>query len=149
MFRYALAALALIASFQAAVPQDDVNSVLSRAERLYYDARFKEATDLLLPVDTSLRSQPEALDDKIKVKLQLGLAYIGLSQTSEARDRFAEIIDLNPGYSLDPQRYSEKVVALFNGVKEEHNQIRCRTMCVEGNRLLDVSDAPALLAGIR
>ena len=75
MLRYVLGALALITSVQVAAPQDDVNSALARAEQLYYEARFREAVDLLLPIDAALGSQPEGLQDKIKVKLQLALAH--------------------------------------------------------------------------
>jgi hypothetical protein len=149
MFRYALLPLALIASLKLAAAQNDIDSILLRAERLYYDARFMEAIDLLLPIDASLRLQPEQLQDKIKIKLQLALAYIGLSATSAARDRFREITDLDPTYSLDPQRYSDKVVALFDEQRAEYIQGRCRTICAEGNKLLDVGDAPSLLARIR
>jgi len=147
MLRYALGALALIASFQVAAPQ--VNSALARAEQLYYEARFREAIDLLRPIDAALGSQPEGLQDKIKVKLQLALAHIGLSETSAASDRFGEIVDLDPSYSLDPRRYSDKVVSLFDEVKEEHNRGRCRTICSEGDRLLDTGDAQSLLARLR
>jgi TonB family protein len=146
MLRYALGALALIASLQVAAPQDNA---LARAEQLYYEARFREAIDLLLPVDGTLASQPEGLEDKIKVKLQLALAHIGLSETSAARDRFGEIADLDPSYSLDARRYSDKVVTLFDEVKQEHNRGRCRVICAEGDRLLDTGDAQTLLARFR
>jgi tetratricopeptide (TPR) repeat protein len=149
MLRYVLGALALITSLQVAAPQDDVNSALARAEQLYYEARFREAVDLLLPIDAALGTQPEGLQDKIKVKLQLALAHIGLSETSAAGDRFGEIVDLDPSYSLDPRRYSDKVVSLFDEVKEEHNRGRCRTICVEGDRLLDTADAQSLLERVR
>src|SRR5262249_51613040 len=87
--------------------------------------------------------------EKIKVKLQLALAHIGLSETSAARDRFGEIVDLDPSYSLDPRRYSDKVVSLFDEVKEEHNRDRCRTICSEGDRLLDTGDTESLLTRLR
>jgi len=148
MFRYVVAVIAIIASLQVAKPQDNVSATLARAERLYYEARFSEAIDLLLPVDAALHSQEEP-GDKIKVKLQLALAYIGLSDESAARDRFTEIVDLDPGYALDPRRYSEKVLGLFNEVKEERNRNRCRTICMEGDRLLEINDAPALLTQIQ
>src|SRR6476469_6130422 len=113
MFRYAAAVLAFIVSLQIS-PLDDVNSALSQAERLYYDEQFKEAIDLLLPFDVRLNSQPDALQEKIKIKLQIALACIGLSDIPAARSRFGQITDLDPAYSLDPQRYSEKVIALFD-----------------------------------
>src|SRR5262245_50494088 len=114
MLRNAFGVFVLISALQVATSPNDVNAALSSAERLYYEAQFKEAIDLLLPIDAALASQQEAMQDKIKVKLQLALAYIGLSETSAARDRFGEITDLEPSYALDPQRYSEKVIALFD-----------------------------------
>ena len=149
MLRFAVAAFALISSLQVAPPQDDFSATLARAQTLYYEARFNEAINLLLPIDAKLRSQQEHLQEKIKVKLQLALAYIGLSQTSAASDRFGEIVDLDPGYSLDPRQYSEKVIALFDEVKAERNTNRCRTICMESDRLLDIGDAHSLLANLQ
>jgi len=149
MFRFAVATIAIAASLQVARPPDNFSATLARAEQLYYEARFNEAINLLLPVDAALRSEQEELENKIKVKLQLALAYIGLSETSGARDRFAEIVDLDPRYSLDPRRYSEKVVALFNDVKDERSRSRCRTICMEGDRMLDIGDASALLSQLQ
>jgi hypothetical protein len=149
MFRSAVAVLILATSFQAAEIQDNPDMTLERAERLYYEARFKEAIDLLLPLDAALRSQQEGLEIKIKVKLQLALAHIGLSETSMARDRFAQIVDLDPGYSLEPRQYSEKVIELFDEVKEERNTGRCRSICMEGDKLLERGDARSLLAQVQ
>jgi hypothetical protein len=149
MFRYAVVVLVVISALQVGTPSNDVNTALRQAEQLYYEAQFKEVLDLLLPIDVALDLQTEASQNRIKVKLQLALAYIGLSETSAARDRFGEIVDLDPSYSLDPQRYSEKVIELFDEVKEEHNRNRCRTICMEGDRLLDIGDAESLLARLQ
>src|SRR5262245_5796378 len=90
MFQFVVAVIAITAPLQVPGAQNNLSATLARAEQLYYEARFSEAINLLQPVDAALRSEQEEHENKIKVKLQLALAYIGLSETSGARDRFAE-----------------------------------------------------------
>ena len=62
----------------------DVSDALAHAEAFYYEAQFNKAIDLLLPVDELLGAEKEQLDEKMEVKLQLALAYVGLNDTAHA-----------------------------------------------------------------
>jgi hypothetical protein len=145
MSRYLFAVLFLAGSQQAAPLQDDTANTLLRAQALYYEARFRESIELLLPLDSALRAQPERRAEKIDIKLQLALAHIGLSETSSAKSRFAEICALDPDYALDPQRYAPKVISLFEDSKTEQEKAKCQMFCSEADRLLAIGDAEALL----
>ena len=148
MFRYVFASLVLIGSISLAPLQDETSAILARAEMLYFEARFRESIDLLLPLDSALRSDRNRAQEKINVKLQLALAHIGLDETSQAKTRFAELLAFDPDYSLDPQKFSDKVISLFEEAKEVHRAGACRTMCSEADRLLENGDVQALVAKI-
>ncbi len=148
MFRYVFASLVLIGSINLAPLQKETSPTLARAQMLYFAARFRESIDLLLPLDSALRSETNRTQEKINVKLQLALAHIGLTETSQAKTRFAELLALDPDYSLDPQSFSDKVVSLFEEAKEEHFAANCQTICTEADRFLDNGDVQALVAAI-
>jgi tetratricopeptide (TPR) repeat protein len=148
MTPYLFALFVLIAPPQAPTPQS-VSAVLAQAQMLYYEAKFKESIDLLTPVDSTLRSQPSRLKEKIDVKLQLALSHIGLSETQEARTRFAEICTLDPEYSLDPTKFAPKVVSLFEDIKAQQEKTQCETLCKEAEKLLDAENTEGLLALIQ
>src|SRR5262245_26128099 len=76
--------------------KQDVNAVLARSEALYYDASFKEALELLVPLDQALRSEPGHLQEKGRVKLQLALVYIALEDTGKAKAVLGEMCALGP-----------------------------------------------------
>src|SRR5262252_1110021 len=86
---------------QRASAQDDLENTLTRAQALYYEARFKDSVDLLLPLDSQLRQQPGHPSESIRVKLQLALGYIGQNQTAQAKSVFQEVCALDTSYSLD------------------------------------------------
>jgi len=122
---------------------------LSRAEALYYDARFQETIQLLVPLDTSLGIERNRIKERIDVKLQIGLAHVGLGQMAEAKTRFGEICALDPDYSLDPKKFAPKVVSAFDDAKAEQTKAECQMFCAETDRLLEADDADALLALIQ
>ena len=47
-----------IGSVQRATSQEDIERTLTRAQNLYYEARFKDSVDLLLPLYAALRQRP-------------------------------------------------------------------------------------------
>ena len=116
---------------QGVSPQEDLESILSRAEALYYEARFKDSVELLLPVDVRLRQQPDHVSQRVRVKVQLALGYIGQNQTAEAKSVFQEVCALDDAYSLDSGQFSPKVLALFNDAKAEQKKARCDAFCEE------------------
>jgi hypothetical protein len=124
--------------------QSEVAAGLARAETLYYEAKFRESIDVLLPLDSALQPQSGRLPDKISVKLQLALNHIGLNETGDAKRFFAELSALDAGYSLDPQQFSPKVITLFEEARAERDQARCQTFCTEIENRLETGNTGAL-----
>jgi len=147
MLQYVLALLIWAAPIQST--PELVASTLSRAQALYYDARFQETIELLLPLDKALSSDDKRTKEKIDIKLQIALAHVGLGQMPEATMRFGEICALDPDYSLDPKKFAPKVVSAFEEAKEENEKVQCRMFCAEADKLLDEGNTAALLALIQ
>jgi len=125
--------------------EDDLESTLTRAQALYYEARFKDSVELLLPVDAVLRQQPGHVSESIRVKLQLALGYIGQNQTTQAKSVFQEVCALDGSYSLDSSQFAPKVLALFNDAKAEQKKARCEARCAEIDQYSRSSDVQGLL----
>ena len=134
-----------IGSVQRATSQEDIERTLTRAQNLYYEARFKDSVDLLLPVDAALRQRPAPGGLTIGVKLQLALSYIGQNLTREAKAAFQEVCVLDPEYSLDSSQFSPKVIALFNDAKAEQEKIKCEARCGQIDKLSKSGDVAGLL----
>lgn len=114
---------------QRALSQEDVDTTLRRAQALYFEARFKDSVQLLLPVDAALRQRTDRVSQSISVKLQLALGYIGQNQINEAKSVFQEVCVLDDAYSLDASQFAPKVLALFDDAKAEQKKSRCQTYC--------------------
>jgi tetratricopeptide (TPR) repeat protein len=141
-FTFVIGAYALS---QSSIPQQDIDSAVARAEALYFEARFRESIEVILPLDAALRQEPQRIRDRIRVKLQIALAHVGLNETEEAKARFLEMCVLDSGYSLDPGQFASKVMTLFEEAKAESVESRCTTVCQEVDRILDVGTAEAFL----
>jgi tetratricopeptide (TPR) repeat protein len=126
--------------------KQDVNEVLARSETLYYDASFKEALDLLVPLDQSLRSEPGHLQEKGRVKLQLALVYVALEDNAKAKAVLGEMCALGPDSSIDKQKYPPKVVTLFEEAKAASVDRRCTTICEPLKKRMDAGDIAGLIA---
>src|SRR5262245_22308418 len=135
MFRY-IAILSLMV-----YSQEDFERTLTRAQALYYEARFKDSLDLLLPLDAVLRQRPDRVSLNINVKLQVALGYIGQNQIAEAKSALEEVCALDPEYSLDSTQFAPKVLALFDDAKAEHKKAQCEAFCKELDRLSKSGDA--------
>jgi tetratricopeptide (TPR) repeat protein len=134
---------------QVRITAQDIQSTLARAEQLYFEARFKEAVQTLTPLDAALKDQPAFVKESIKVKLQLGLAHIGLNQSEQAKKRFAELCALDSKYELDPMEFAPKVLALFSEARADENKARCSVVCDEATRLLNSNNSQALVTLIQ
>jgi tetratricopeptide (TPR) repeat protein len=141
--------LALMLAIQSTPQVDDVKDALSRAERFYYEARFRDSVQLLLPANEALQNRNDRLQDKISVKQQLALAYIGMNNTAAAKTLLVEIYGLDGNYSLDPKQYSPKVIALANDAKAEQNKVRCITASLDARKSLESGNAAVLLDILR
>src|SRR5262245_65750859 len=96
---------ALLVAFQVGtqpVPQNEVADAVSYAQALYYEARFRESADVLLRVDELLANRPDRVQEKVNVKLQLALAYIGINDAGKARTFLRDLYTMEPDYVLDP-----------------------------------------------
>jgi tetratricopeptide (TPR) repeat protein len=149
MFRNIVSLVSLLLLFPGLVlsawVQVDVERTLSRAEALYFEAKFNEAIQLLSPVNDSLRTQPNRVKDRIATKFQLALANIGLNNAPAAKSFLMEIYALDPDYAFDPQQFSPKVVSLANEAKTEQAVARCRTAQEDARKNLSAGDSAAVI----
>jgi len=129
---------------QSAAPQSDVTATLSLAQKAYYEARFKDAIEMLLPLDAALQGNSERTKDRVAIKLQIALAQIGLNQTADAKVRFSELYELDPQFGLDPQQYAPKVLTLAQESKALYSENRCRLMCEQTDKDLKNGKADGL-----
>jgi len=132
-----------------AFSQDDVERTLSRAESLYFEARFNESIQLLSQVNESLRAQSGRAKEKTAAKFQLALANIGLNNPSSAKSYLMEIYAINPEFAVDAQQYSPKVIALANEAKAEQSVVRCKAAVDDARKSLNSGDSVALLSLLR
>src|SRR3954466_2355200 len=93
----------------AAMPADEVGDLVSRAEALYFEAKFKDAIQLLQSADEMLRPRPDRVPEKIAIKVQLALAHMGLNEIAMAKTALRELYVLDSDYRLDPQQFPPKV----------------------------------------
>jgi len=142
-FIFSLAILPVPGAPQEA--KQDVGEVLSRSEALYYDASFKEALDLLVPLDQALRSEPGHLQEKGRVKLQLALVYVALDDNVRAKAVLGEMCALGPECSIDKQKYPPKVITLFDEAKAASGDRRCTVICEPLKKRVDAGDFSGLI----
>jgi outer membrane biosynthesis protein TonB/tetratricopeptide (TPR) repeat protein len=144
--------LALVLAIQSApqsAPNDEIKDVLARAEALYFEARFSDSIPLLLRANDALQGRPDRLQDKISVKQQLALAYIGMNNTGAAKALLVEIYGLDGNYTLDPQQFSPKVIALANEAKVEQGKARCVAAGIDARSNLQSGNTTGLLETLR
>jgi len=137
--------IVLAGRFAWSVPLDEVAETLARAETLYYQAEFTKSIELLLRLDKSLRLQSDHQQDRVSVKLQLALAYVGLNDNTQAKAYFRELYGLDSDYSIDPQRFSPKVVQFAEQAKAEEAEIRCNSISSDAERQLATGNTDAVM----
>ncbi len=146
MRRYMISALLTLsfAGIAMAMPGDEVSDALSRAESLYFEAKFKDAIQVLQRADDILKPRNDRMPDKITVKLQLALAHVGLNETALAKTRLRELFAIDADYKLDPQQFPPKVLALADEARTEQNEARCQSVRADARKLLEGGNAMAL-----
>ena len=145
MTRNILALFLIVSLGRSAWPAspDEVDDALAQAEALYYEAQFAGSIKLLLRADQLLQAQPERLQEKIKVKLQLALAHVGLNDSPKAKSFLRDLYALDANYSLDAQQFSPKVMALAAQAKAEQDEIRCQAAREDARKKLNAGNATA------
>src|SRR5690348_1832219 len=127
----------VLAVTAAGMPADEITDALTRAESLYFEAKFKDAIQILQHADDLLKPRTDRVKDKINVKLQLALAHIGLNETALAKASLRELYSIDPEYRLDSQQFPPKVIALADETKAEQSEARCQSARTDARKYLD------------
>jgi hypothetical protein len=141
-------ALLIIASVSRpgwSTPTDETSEMLARAEALYYEADFANSVDLLSRADELLRQQSGPMAEKIDVKLQLALGYMGLNDNNRAKAYLVELYALDPDHRIDPDLFAPKVLRLAEEAKAEQNELRCRSLVDETQKQLENRNSDAVV----
>jgi TonB family protein len=134
----------LVQSANPIAAKDDIKANLDRAEDLYYEAKFNDSIQLLMRVSDELQSRPDRISDKVNTRLQLALANIGLNDTEKAKSYFIEMYTLDPNATLDPQKFSPRVIALAGEAKTAMTRIRCQSIGDDARNSLKSGNAAAV-----
>jgi hypothetical protein len=140
------AVLALDASIPALGAQQAVSGELNRAQSLYFDARFQQSVDLLLDLQKRVGSNPQFANERVRIALYLGLGYLGLNQTEQAKAQFVQVCTLDRQYTLNPKEFSPKVISLFDEAKAVCVQNMCGNTCAQLDTLISSGNLPAAQA---
>jgi tetratricopeptide (TPR) repeat protein len=134
MYRLMILVLGVSVLQRSPLSTSDIQALLSRGESLYYEARFADSISVLQPLDAALEQHPERVQDRIVIKLDLALAHIGLNESQAAKALFADILALDPMFSLDAERFAPKIIQLFDEAKAESSKTSCVRICDEVDR---------------
>src|SRR5438874_3366953 len=147
MLRYVLVLFLILSAISPvlAVPADEVTETMSRAESLYYEAKFKDAIQLLQHADELLRPAANRMPEKINVKVQLALALIGLNDITQAKASLRDVYAIDADYRMDAEQFPPKVLALADEAKAEQNQIRCQAVRDDARQYFQKWEAVALV----
>src|SRR5262249_6288204 len=124
----------------------DIQAALVRGEFLYFEAHFADSISLLQPLDAALESQADRIAERIAIKRSLALAHIGFNELDAAKVLFADIVQLDPTFSLAPDRFAPKVIKLFEEAQAENS---CVTICNSAVRERRAGNLDAALLLVR
>jgi tetratricopeptide (TPR) repeat protein len=141
MFRFLLLFFVSTQLMAQTPTPDEVKDALAHAEALYYEAQFKDSIDVLTRIDGVLQSHPDRLQDRVKTKLQLALANVGLNNTDRAKAYFRELYALDSNYVINASEFSPKVIALADDARAEQSKLRCQAASNEARGKLAARDA--------
>lgn len=147
MFRSILPLLIIVSASASgwSTVADEPSEMLARAEALYYEADFAKSIELLLRANELLGRQPDHLQEKAAVKLQLALGYIGLNDSARAKTYLGELYALDSDHRIDPQVFSPKVIRLADEARAEQNQVRCRSVMDDAQRQLGIGNTDGVV----
>lgn len=141
--RSILALLVIVSSSRPgwSTPTDETSEMLARAEALYYEADFEKSIELLSRADQLLQQQSGHLEDKINVKLQLALGFIGLNDSDRAKSYLVQLYALDADHRIDPQIFAPKVVRLAEEARIEQFELHCRSLLDEAQKDLGAGNS--------
>src|SRR5438132_12541901 len=114
MYHLIILALALSVLQQQSLPTaGDIQAALIRGDFLYLVARIADSISLLQQLDAALEAQADRIPERIAIKRSLALAHIRLNELDAAKALFADIVQLDPTFSLAPQRFAPQGIKIF------------------------------------
>jgi tetratricopeptide (TPR) repeat protein len=149
MLPYVFALLFWLQSPATQPAPDEIKDVLSRAESLYYEAKFNDSIKLLLRLNDVLQTKTDDVQDRINTKLLLALNHLGLNESAAAKSLLIDVFALDPEYVLDPQQFSPKVVALAGDAKTQQMMGRCQAAVDTARKSVAAGDAAGVLDVLR
>jgi hypothetical protein len=141
--------VALIAAPPLATPSLAPDSELLAGIRQVQEGDFEGAALTLDAVARRLGEDPSRTRDLAQATLYLGIAYLGLDQRPAAKDRFRRAVEADRDLRLSPDRFSPKVLTLFEEARREaeaHRQTVGKGGSKTGWLILGVTGAAAATA---
>jgi hypothetical protein len=116
----AVAVLAILAlALPARVPAASGTDELARGVRQIAEGDFESAVLTLDAAVRSLAQEPARARELAQAYLNLGIAYVALDQRERARAAFKEALLRDKDLRLLPDRYSPKVITVFDEARQE------------------------------
>jgi hypothetical protein len=143
------ALVALVAAPPLAAPSRATDSELLAGIRQVQEGDFEGAALTLDAVARRLGEDPGRAHDLAQANLYLGIAYVGLDQRPAAKDRFRRAVEADRDLRLSPDRFSPKVLILFEEARREaeaHRQTVGKGGSKTGWLILGVTGAAATTA---
>ena len=137
MFQIAFVLLTVFQTSAAPISPNEVKDALAHAEALYYSAHFADSVALLTRIDQTLTQQSGPLKDRAETKLRLGLGYIGLNDTAQAKSSFMGLFALDPDYKLEVAQFPPKVLSIVEDAKADQMKERCYAAQTEARSDID------------
>jgi len=145
----ALLIMVLISRQGWTAPPDEPSEMLARGEALYYEAEFAKSVELLSRADELLRLQSGRLEEKVNVKMQLALGFMGMNENNRAKAYLVELYALDSDHRIDPQAFAPKVIKLAEEAKAEQNEVRCHALLDDAQKQYFAGNSDNLVAVIR
>ena len=83
------------------------------------DGDLEAAVGTLEAVEKKLARDPLRMAERARSLLYLGVAQVGLGQIDEARGRFRQALEVDPGVRLARTEFSPKVLAVWDAARRE------------------------------
>jgi tetratricopeptide (TPR) repeat protein len=145
MFQIAFVLLAAFQSVAEPISAGEIKDALAHAEALYYSAHFGESVALLARIDQTLAQQSGPLKDRTETKLRLGLGYVGLNDSDQAKSSFMALFALDPNYVFTANQFSPKVISVADEARTEQTKERCYAAQTEARADIDNGKPAAFL----
>jgi hypothetical protein len=143
------ALVVLVASTPSAAPSSAPDAELLAGIRQVQEGDFEGAALTLDGVARRLGEDPGRTHDLAQANLYLGIAYVGLDQRPAAKDRFRQAIEADRDLRLSLDRFSPKVLTLFEEARREaeaHRQTPGKGGAKTGWLILGITGAAAATA---